>query len=146
MSIQKPYFVSQSYFSKKITLDNVNYIAEINNVDFSSYNNKKTGCFTKNNVFTSNLSLLFVVTPQIQENIPIRIPYYVALLNKEKKLIDIHYFIKTGSFNKYNETGRLVETEIISTKPILFKDIDKTSILVVGFMLDKYRLNLENIN
>ena len=63
-----------------ISVDDVAYKAEINNYNFSK------GCFINENNFTASLSILFIVKPLIKEQNIINLPFYLAILDKEKKI------------------------------------------------------------
>ena len=52
-----------------IDVDRIAYKAEINNYDFSK------GCFIKDNIFTTSLSILFIVKPMMEEQNIITLPF-----------------------------------------------------------------------
>ena len=69
-----------------ITLHNISYKAEINN-----YNITKE-CFIKDNNITITLSILFVVKPEKAQQAEILLPYYLALLDDKKNIVNIQYY------------------------------------------------------
>ena len=71
----------------------LSYQAEINNAVF------KNECQIKDNVFSSNLSLLFIVSPltEIEQNM-INLPFYVAVVDENKECEDIQYYLISGCF------------------------------------------------
>ena len=76
----------------------------------------------------------------------ITLPFYLAILDKEKKVRDIQYYHTDGNFNKNleTETKEPVETELIKTISIKITDADEMITIVVGFMLDKKQLEILN--
>ena len=58
-----------------ITSENIRYRAEINNYAFNSE------CSIKDNIFQAELSLLFIVKPDLTKESSITLPFYVAVLN-----------------------------------------------------------------
>ena len=134
----KEHKVYMDNLSEKISLDGITFRAEINNAVF------KKGCKKLNNVFSSDLSLLFVVQPLLQNQNNIALPFYIAILDNNKNLQDIQYYLTEGIFKKDNETQLLVESEIFTTKNINYNLNNNPVTIVIGFMLDKERLNLLN--
>ena len=123
---------------KDVSFDNVEYKAEINNAEFIK------GCQIKNNIFSSDLSLLFVITPLNQNKENIILPYYIAIIDRDKNLQDIQYYSVKGSFKKDIDTNKFLETEIKTTFTINNNLVNKQVKLVIGFMLNKKSLNLLN--
>ena len=121
-----------------VSLDNIAYKAEINNAEFVK------GCGIKNNFFSSNLSLLFIITPLNKNQENIILPYYIAIIDEDNNLQDIQYYSAKGNFKKNIETGTFLETELKTTITINNNLVNKQSKLVLGFMLDKKRLILLN--
>jgi len=126
--------------SSAISVNNIAYNAEINNYNFSR------GCFTNDNVFTASLSILFIVKPLMEKQNIITLPFYLAILDNEKEVLDIQYYYTEGNFNKNleTETKELVETEISKTISIKITDVDEMMTIVVGFMLDSKQLEILN--
>ena len=119
-----------------ITLDNVDFQAEINNAEFIN------GCQLVDNIFSSELSMLFIATP-LDANVDIiNLPFYVALVDENKDIQDIQYYLMSGNFQKNQETKKLIDTELRKNIRILISDINKSGIIVIGFMLDQNRLKL----
>ncbi len=121
-----------------ISLNNIAYKAEINNAVFSKE------CKIKDKIFSSKISILFVVNPLIQEQENINLPFYIAILDKENNIEKIEYFLINGNFKKDFETNALRETEITTTKKINFELIDKPEKIIIGFMIDELKLELLN--
>ena len=119
-----------------ITLDNVDFQAEINNAEFIK------GCQIVDNVFSSELSMLFIATP-LDENVDIiNLPFYVALIDENKDIQDIQYYSMSGNFHKNQETKKLIDTELRKNIRVVISDINKSGIIVIGFMLNQNRLKL----
>lgn len=123
---------------KNISFDNITYKSEINNAVFNK------GCYLKGNIFSSELSILFIVNPLDVRQKNINLPFYLAILDEDNKVQNIQYHSTNGFFNQNPEDNLLTETEIISIIDLRFNSVDKFSTLVIGFMLDKERLELLN--
>lgn len=124
--------------NKNISFDNIEYRGEINNAIFS----KK--CTIKNNVFSSELSILFILQPLADEIKKIKMPFYLAILNQNKELKDMLYFSASGQFENNIESKRLTETDITKTLSLQHKSITEKSIIVIGFILDNKRKEILN--
>ena len=122
----------------EISLSNVEYQGEINNAIFSR------DCLLKNNIFSSELSILFIMKPFIDEVDFIDMPFYVAILNQNKELQDILYFSAKGKFKKNLETKKSIETDIIKTITLKHQNINENSIIIIGYILDKKRKKILN--
>jgi len=134
----KEHSIYMSSISDNISLDNISYTSEINNAAFTRK------CYLRNNVFYSEISLLFVIKPLRDTKQSIKLPFYIALLDSKKKLVDVQYFLSTGIFNKNLETNNIVETDIKTIENIKFNNFNQSSTFVIGFMIDKKRLQLLN--
>ena len=122
--------------SSIITLDNVDFQAVINNAEFVKE------CQIIDNLFSSDLSLLFIVTP-LEENLDIiNLPFYVALIDENKNIQDIQYYSILGNFQKNQDTKELAVTELRTNISVVISDINKSGLIVIGFMLDQQRLKL----
>jgi hypothetical protein len=121
-----------------ISFENIEYRGEINNVVFS----KK--CIVKNNIFSSEISILFIVNPLVEEVNEIAMPFYVAILDQKKILQDILYFSALGQFKKEVQSNKLMESEIVKILPLQHKNINEESIIVIGYILDKKREKILN--
>jgi len=123
-----------------IDVDHIAYKAEINNYDFSE------GCFINSNTLTASLSILFIVKPMIEEQSIISLPFYLAILDREKKVRDIQYYHAEGNFNKNwdSETKEFVETDLSKTISIKMSDVDEMTTIIIGFMLDRKQLEILN--
>ena len=125
---------------KRITSENIHYRAEINNYAF---NNE---CSIKDNVFQAELSLLFIVKPDLTEESSITLPFYVAILNANDEVVDMQYYQADGDLKGEQENMNYIETELIKTIKIQLPSLNqkefKQNKVVVGFMLDKKKLEI----
>ena len=121
-----------------ISIDNIDYQGEINNAEFSKE------CNTKDNIFSSELSILFVLKPLSIKAKNIEMPFYVAILNQNKELQDLVYFSVSGKFKKDSETKKPLETEVIKKILLQHKSINKSSIIILGYLLDKKKDDILN--
>jgi hypothetical protein len=124
--------------NKNITIDNIEFRAEINNALFNN------GCYLKNDIFSSNISLLFIVNPIKTEQKKITLPFYIAILDNDKNIVDIKYYSIDGDIKKDSENQYFVETEMISKNLINSKLINSDSKLLIGFMIDNIKLDILN--
>ena len=128
--------------TKPISVENISYIAEINNYAFNSE------CSIKNNIFEAELSLLFIVKPNLTEESSIALPFYVAVLNIYDEVIDMQYYQADGDFMSESENMNYIETELIKTINLQISSLNEEGIdhnkVVVGFMLDKKKLEIIN--
>ena len=128
--------------TKPITSENVSYRAEINNYGFNSE------CSIKDNVFQAELSLLFVVKPDLTEESSIILPFYVTILNVNDEVVDMQYYQVKGDLRSESENANYFETELTKTikLQILLLDDQEHSQnqVIVGFMLDKKKLEILN--
>ena len=148
------YYCPEVYFSKKhriyissednsINLNNISYRVEINNYNFVK------GCKLKDKNLEAKLSILFIVKPDKAINTNILIPYYIALIDENKKIIDIQYYKFEGELNKDNDQLNFIETEVISKNNLIIPNYfnqnkENKNKLLVGFMLNKQKLELLN--
>ena len=125
-----------------ITLHNISYKAEINN-----YNITKE-CFIKDNKITTTLSILFVIKPEEAKEAEILLPYYIALLDDEKNIVNIQYYKAKGLINKNIDNTLFVDTEIITTQNVIIstQDMGEDSLnkLLIGFMVNQEQLKFLN--
>ena len=123
-----------------ISEDNIKYKAEINNYNFSK------GCFMSDNFFSANLSILFIATSESEEHNIVTLPFYIAILDDEKKLSDMQYYYAEGDFNKNIEleNKEFKEIDLIKTISIQIPDFDEMRTIVIGFMLDDSQLEILN--
>ena len=125
-----------------ITLHNISYKAEINN-----YNITKE-CFIKDNNITITLSILFVVKPEKAQQAEILLPYYLALLDDKKNIVNIQYYKAKGILNKNIDNASFVDTEIITTQNVIIstQDMSENSLnkLLIGFMVNQEQLKFLN--
>ena len=119
-------------------LDTISFKAEINNFIFSE------GCFTKDDIFSSNLSILFVVSPNKVELNKIFLPFYVMILNSQNQILDTQYYSISGNFSINLETKQFIETDLVKKILINKPNVNDSMTIVVGFMLDKKRLDILN--
>ena len=128
--------------TKPITTENIRYRAEINNYAFNSE------CSIKDNIFQAELSLLFIVKPDLTEESSIILPFYLAVLNANDEVVDMQYFQVDGDLMSESENANYIETELTKTIkfqiPIFNEEEFSQNIVVVGFMLDKKKLEILN--
>ena len=128
--------------TKPITTENIRYRAEINNYAFNSE------CSIKDNIFQAELSLLFIAKPGLTEESSIILPFYVAVLNANDEVIDMQYFQVDGDLMSESENANYIETELTKTIklqiPIFNEEELNQNKVVVGFMLDKKKLEILN--
>ena len=120
---------------QSLTLNNVSYKAEINNYSFIDE------CIISNNNTKSRLSILFVVKPDKAKNTDIVLPYYIAILDDQKNIVDIQYYKVAGDLKKDIDKSSYIETEIIDTQDI---NISSSNNILIGFMLDKEKMKILN--
>ena len=128
--------------TKPITTENIRYRAEINNYAFNSE------CSIKDNIFEAELSLLFVVKPDLTEESRINLPFYVAVLNINDEVVDIQYYQVDGDLKGKTENANYIETELTKTIKLQISSLNEEELneskVVVGFMLDKKKLEILN--
>ena len=126
-----------------IMLNNISYKAEINN-----YNITKE-CIIIDNKITTTLSILFVVKPEKAQQADILLPYYIALLDDKKNIVNIQYYKAKGLLNKNIGNTSFIETEITTTQNIIIstQDISEDSLkkLLIGFMINQEKLKILNL-
>ena len=120
---------------QSLTLNNVSYKAEINNYSFIDE------CIISNNNTKSRLSILFVVKPDKAKNTDIVLPYYIAILDDQKNIVDIQYYKVVGDLKKDIDESSYIVTEIIDTQGI---NISSSNKILIGFMLDKEKMKILN--
>ena len=128
--------------TKPITMENIRYRAEINNYAF---NNE---CSIKDNIFQTELSLLFIVKPDLTEESSITLPFYVAVLNINDEVVDMQYYQVDGDLMSESENANFIETELTKTIKLQIPFFNEEELnqnkVVVGFMLDKQKLEILN--
>ena len=128
--------------TKPITTENISYRAEINNYAFNSE------CSIKDNIFEAELSLLFIVKPDLTEESVIILPFYVAVLNINDEVVDIQYYQADDDFISESENVNYIETELTKTIKLQISSLNEEELnqnkVVVGFMLDKKKLEILN--
>ena len=92
--------------SSSFSIDDVAYKAEINNYNFSK------GCFINNNTFTASLSILFIVSPMMEKQNTITLPFYIAIIDKEKNIRDIN-IMKIEISKKYNVNDKIIKIDMM---------------------------------
>jgi len=128
--------------TKPITTENISYRAEINNFAFNSE------CSIKDNIFEVELSLLFIVKPDLTEESVITLPFYVAVLNINDEVVEMQYYQADGDFMSESENVNYIETELTKTIKLQISSLNEEGLnqnkVVVGFMLDKKKLEILN--
>ena len=90
-------------YTKPISIDNLNYSAEINNYAFNS------DCLIIDDIIQAELSLLFIVNPYQVEVSPVNLPFYVAILNEMNEVVDMQYYQIEGNLKKDLKTKKYIE-------------------------------------
>ena len=128
--------------TKPITTENIRYRAEINNYAFNSE------CSIKDNIFQAELSLLFIVKPDLTEESSITLPFYVAVLNINDEVVEMQYYQADGDLMSESVNANYIETELSKTIklqiPLLNDEEYNQNKVIVGFMLDKEKLKILN--
>ena len=124
--------------AEKINLENLSFKASLNNYSFNN------NCAKKNNLFLLPLDLLIVVEPMLANQSQVILPIYVSALGEEDKEIDTQFFSIVGDLNFNKDTNTYLESDIIDTLDVVFSSEEKVYTLVVGFMIDKEKMNLLN--
>ena len=128
--------------TKPITTENIRYRAEINNYAFNSE------CSIKDNIFQAELSLLFIVKPDLTEESSITLPFYAAILNANDEVVDMQYYQVDGDLKGETENANYIETELTKTIKLQISSLNEEELneskVVVGFMLDKKKLEILN--
>ena len=128
--------------TQSITTENIRYRAEINNYVFNSE------CSIKDNIFEAELSLLFIVKPDLTEESGITLPFYVAVLNINDEVVDMQYYQADGDLMSESENVNYIETELTKTIKFQISSLNEEGLnenkVVVGFMLDKKKLEILN--
>lgn len=124
--------------SDEISLDNITLKSEVNNAEFVK------GCKINNNLFSSNLSILFIVNPLNNTEEEFVLPFYIALVDKNNELLEIYYYSIDGYFKTDIESKEFIETEIRETVKINFDYNKEVFSVLIGFMLDEKKNKLLN--
>ena len=128
--------------TQPITTENIRYRAEINNYAFNSE------CSIKDNIFQAELSLLFIVKPDLTEESSAILPFYVAVLNANDEVVDMQYYQVDGDLKDEPENANYIETELTKTIKLQISSLSEEELneskVVVGFMLDKKKLEILN--
>ena len=125
-------------YTKPLNIENISYQAELNNGQFLK------GCKIVDNLFSSYLSILFILSPLQEEQNQINLPYYVATIDSNKNLKDIQYYSFNAKFNKNSDTKKFEETEIVEKILLKISNWKDTKSIVLGFMLDEERKKILN--
>ena len=123
---------------KPLALDNLSFKAAIDNYAFNN------SCFQNDNILTFPLDILFIIDPIKPTSSKIHLPFYVALLNSDQKLLEIQYFSLSGEIKNNLSTEIFYETELSNSINIITSSNSSVSTLVIGFMLDKKKEELLN--
>ena len=123
---------------KPLTLDNVSFKAEINNYAFNK------SCFQENDIRTFPLDILFIIDPIRPTSPNVILPLYVALLDSDQQLFEMQYFSISGEMKNDLTTKGYLETELSNSINIMTSKNNSVSSLVIGFMLDKKKLEILN--
>ena len=125
-----------------ISIDNLSYSADINNYAFNS------DCLIIDDIIQAELSLLFIVNPYQAKISELSLPFYVAILDERNELVDMQYYQVEGNLKSDPETKKYIETELTKSitiqMPLEVDQVNSRNILIVGFMLDKKKLEILN--
>ena len=125
-----------------LTINNLSYKAEMNNYNFAH------GCILLNNEISAKLSILFIVKPDKAKQTDIIMPYYIALLDDQKNIVNIQYYTAQGVLKKNFDESSYIETEITTTQDIIIpiQNMSERSRnkLLIGFMLDQKKIKILN--
>ena len=92
--------------------------------------------------------VLFIVKPDLTEESSITLPFYVAILNAKDEVVDMQYYQVDGDLKGEPENANYIETELTKTIklqiPIFDEEEFSQNKVVVGFMLDKKKLEILN--
>lgn len=121
-----------------IAYNNISYKAELNNFSFSGK------CYSQgNNVFFS-LELLILIEPILVNNSKVEIPIYVILLDSNDSLIDLQYYLIEDNIKQDQEKKEYIITDIVEELDIISKTDNSVDNIIIGFMLDKFKIKLLN--
>ena len=73
------------HLTSNFSIEDLTFRAEINNALFTKE------CKINDDVFVSDLSILFIINPLVEKLNSIDLPFYIAILDQNKELVDIHY-------------------------------------------------------
>ena len=122
--------------TNEINLENLSYKAEINNYSYDG------NCYKNNNIISIPVDLLLIIKPIDLKNSNITLPIYVALFDGNNKLIEIQYFSLNKKI-KINENSKLSEEiEFIDSFKISSNINNSISNIIIGFMLNKKKIEL----
>ena len=128
--------------TQPISIDNLSYKADINNYAFNS------DCLILDNIIQVELSLLFIVSPYQVEARQVSLPFYIAILNEINEVIDMQYYLIEGDLKTDPKTKKYIETELTQTVTLEISSqdykMDSRNTAIVGFMLDKKKLEILN--
>ena len=124
----------------KINLDNISLKSEINNFSFNK------PCLKIEDSLKGTISILFVIKNNISNLKKIKLPFYIANVNLEDKLIDIQYYSTKDII--FNEKSKKDELEIVEKINLSIKDQNaedrNENYLIIGFMLSEEKLEVLN--
>ena len=128
--------------TQPITPENIRYRGEINNYAF------KNDCTIKDKVFQAELSLLFIINPNLAEQSSITLPFYVAILNVNDEVVDMQYYQVEGNLSNKSESTNYIETEFNKTIKLQIsysnEEVFNQNKVLLGFMLDKKKIEVLN--
>ena len=131
------YFTSNQ---QPVDIENIEFVAEINNYRFSEE------CFVSNNQLTTELSLLFILTPKKILNEQIVLPYYIATIDSDKNILDLQFYSVSEKLKKINNEYKVKDITDSQRIMIPYKDIAKetNNKIIIGFLLDKEKIEILN--
>ena len=127
---------------QSLSIEDLSFKASINNFQ---YNGK---CLSNDESFKSQISILFVIEPNNSKTGDFQLPYYVALADTNDNLIDIQFFKVNGKLEIDKKKKKYLETELIDLINLETQmnksQLESDKYIVIGFMLDREKLNLLN--
>ena len=124
----------------EINLDNISLKSEINNFSFNK------PCLKTEDSLQGTISILFVIKKNISNLKKIKLPFYIASVNSDDKLMDIQYYSTKDII--FNEKFKKDELEIVEKINLSIKDQSiknkNGNYLIIGFMLSEDKLEILN--
>ena len=105
-------------------------------------------CAIIDNTFEAKLSILFIVKPEQTKTEEILLPFYVAVINSNEKLVEIQYYQTKGKFIKSEATEKYMENDLVETIKLQIlpagDEFYLKNTIIIGFMLDEEKLEIIN--
>ena len=120
----------------QINLENLSYKAELNNYSYDG------NCYKNNNIIYFPIDILFIIKPIELKKLYVTLPVYAALFDENDKLIEIQYFSLNKKIKKNESLKLSEEIEFIDSFKISSNTDTTVSNIVIGFMLNKKKIEL----